>query len=84
MNIGSSASLEAVQSWGVEVSNGRIQVNCEMHTSAPGIFACGDIVVYPGKYKLLVSAASEGATAANSAYAFVRRPPAVTMKDLWS
>ena len=84
VNIGTAANLEAVQSWGVEVDAGRVRVDCGMRTSVPGIFACGDIVVYEGKYKLLVSAASEGATAANSAYVFVRRPPAVTMKDLWT
>ncbi len=84
VNIGTAANLEAVQAWGVEVDAGRIRVDCGMRTSVPGIFACGDIVVYEGKYKLLVSAASEGATAANSAYVFVRRPPAVTMKDLWT
>ncbi len=84
VNIGTAANLEAVRAWGVEVDAGRVRVDGGMRTSVPGIFACGDIVIYEGKYKLLVSAASEGATAANSAYAFVRRPPRVTMKDLWS
>ena len=84
VNVGTAANLEAVQAWGVEVDAGRVRVDCGMRTSVPGIFACGDIVVYEGKYKLLVSAASEGATAANSAYVFVRRPSTVTMKDLWT
>ena len=84
MNVGAAASLEAVQGWGVEVAGGHIRVDGEMRTSVPGIFACGDIVAYEGKYRLLISASSEGATAANSAYAYVRRPPRVTMGDLYS
>jgi thioredoxin reductase (NADPH) len=84
VNVGAAASLEAVQGWGIEVAGGRIRVDGEMRTSVPGIFACGDIVTYEGKYRLLISASSEGATAANSAYAFVRRPPRVTLGDLYS
>jgi thioredoxin reductase len=83
VNIGAAVNLEAVQGWGVEVAGGHIQVDGAMQTSAPGIFACGDIAVYEGKHKLLITASSEGAVAANSAYAFVRKPPRVTMKDLY-
>jgi ferredoxin/flavodoxin---NADP+ reductase len=84
VNIGAAAELGAVQAWGIEIAGGRIRVDGGMRTSVPGIFACGDIVTYEGKYRLLLSASSEGATAANSAYAFVRRPPRVTMGDLYS
>jgi ferredoxin/flavodoxin---NADP+ reductase len=83
VNIGASVNLEAVQGWGVEVQAGHIQVDRGMRTSVPGIFACGDIVAYEGKQKLLITASSEGAVAANSAYAFVRKPLRVTMKDLY-
>jgi thioredoxin reductase (NADPH) len=84
VNVGAAASLEAVRGWGVEVAGGHIRVDGEMRTSVPGVFACGDIVAYEGKYRLLISAANEGATAANSAYAYVRRPPRVTLGDLYS
>jgi thioredoxin reductase (NADPH) len=83
VNIGAAVNLEAVQGWGVEVEGGHIKVDSRMQTSVPGIFACGDIVTYEGKYKLLITASSEGAVAANSAYAFVRKPARVTMKDLY-
>lgn len=83
VNIGAAVNLEAVQGWGVEVADGHIRVDGGMQTSVPGIFACGDIVIYEGKHKLLITASSEGAVAANSAYAFVRKPPRVTMKDLY-
>jgi thioredoxin reductase (NADPH) len=83
VNIGAAVNLEAVQGWGVEVAGTHIQVDGSMQTSVPGIFACGDIVTYEGKHKLLITASSEGAVAANSAYAFVRKPARVTMKDLY-
>jgi ferredoxin/flavodoxin---NADP+ reductase len=84
VNNGAAVNLETVQRWGVEVEGGHIKVDSRMQTSVPGIFACGDIVTYEGKYKLLITASSEGAVAANSAYAFVRKPARVTMKDLYS
>ena len=83
VNIGAAVNLEGVQAWGVEVEQGHIRVDARMRTSVPGIFACGDIVSYEGKSELLITASSEGAVAANSAYAFVRRPLRVTMKDLY-
>jgi ferredoxin/flavodoxin---NADP+ reductase len=83
VNIGAAVNLEAVQAWGVAVVGGHVQVDGGMQTSVPGIFACGDIVTYEGKVKLLITASSEGAMAANSAYAFVRKPARVTMKDLY-
>ncbi len=83
VNIGAAVNLQAVQGWGVEVEGGHIQVDGGMQTSVPGIFACGDIVTYEGKHKLLITASSEGAVAANSAYGFVRKPARVTMKDLY-
>ena len=55
-----------------------------MRTSLPGVFACGDIVTYEGKYKLLLTASSEGAVAANSAYVHVRKPKRLTMGDLYT
>ena len=83
VNIGAAVNLEAVQGWGVEVEGTHIRVDGGMRTSVPGIFACGDIVTYEGKHKLLITASSEGAVAANSTYAFVRKPARVTMKDLY-
>ena len=84
VNIGAAVNLEAVKRWGIEIEGNQIKVDNEMKTSVSGIFACGDIVTYPGKYKLLVTAASEGAVAANSAYIYVRKPPRLTMTDLYT
>jgi thioredoxin reductase (NADPH) len=45
-----------------------------MRTSVEGIFAAGDIVAYPGKDKRIVTGAGEGATAAISAYKYIKKP----------
>src|SRR5262249_50816275 len=82
VNIGAAVNLDAVKRWGIDIEGNQIKVDNEMKTSVSGIFACGDIVTYPGKYKLLVTAASEGAVAANSSYIYVRKPPRLTMTDL--
>ena len=55
-----------------------------MKTSLTGVFACGDIVVYDGKYKLLLTASSEGCVAANSAYVHLKKPQRVTMTELYT
>ncbi len=84
VNIGAAVNLEAVKRWGIAVEGSQIPVDASMCTSVPGIFACGDIVTYPGKYKLLITASGEGAVAANSAYLHVRQPQRVTMTDLYT
>jgi ferredoxin/flavodoxin---NADP+ reductase len=84
VNIGAAVNLDAVQRWGIEVEGSQIKVDAAMRTSVPGVFACGDIVTYDSKYKLLITAASEGAVAANSAYVYVRKPPRLTMGELYT
>jgi thioredoxin reductase (NADPH) len=84
VNIGAAVNLDAVKRWGIETAGNQIRVDGGMKTTVPGIFACGDIVAYEGKYKLLITASSEGAVAANSAYLHVRKPARLTMTDLWT
>jgi thioredoxin reductase (NADPH) len=84
VNIGAAVNLDAVKRWGIAVENNLIRVDGSMRTSVEGMFACGDIVTYEGKYKLLLTAASEGCVAAQSAYLHVRKPQRLTMTDLWT
>lgn len=84
VNIGAAVNLDAVKRWGIEVEGNLIKVDGTMQTSVRGLFACGDIVTYEGKYKLLITASSEGAVAANSAYVHVRKPARVTMGELYT
>jgi len=84
VNIGAAVNLDAVKQWGIEIEGNQIKVDGHMRTSVDGIFACGDIVTYDGKYKLLLTGSSEGCVAANFAYAYVRKPQRVTMGDLYT
>ena len=84
VNIGAAVNLDAVKRWGIETEGNQIKVGPSMRTSVEGIFSCGDIVTYEGKYKLLITASSEGAVAANSAYVYVRKPARLTMGELYT
>jgi thioredoxin reductase (NADPH) len=84
VNIGAAVNLDAVRSWGIDTEGNQIKVDGNMKTSRAGVFACGDIVVYEGKYKLLLTASSEGCVAANSAYVHVKKPQRVTMGELYT
>lgn len=84
VNIGAAVNLDAVKGWGIDTEGNQIRVDAHMRTSVEGIFACGDIVTYEGKYKLLLTASSEGCVAANSAYLYVRKPQRLTMGELYT
>jgi ferredoxin/flavodoxin---NADP+ reductase len=84
VNIGAAVNLDAVKRWGVAVEGNLIPVDPHMRTSLEGVFACGDIVSYEGKYKLLLTASSEGCVAANSAYMYVRKPQRLTLGELYT
>jgi thioredoxin reductase (NADPH) len=84
VNIGAAVNLDAVKRWGIEIENHHIKVNGNMKTSLDGVFACGDIVTFEGKYKLLLTASSEGCVAANSAFVHVKKPPRLTMGELYT
>lgn len=75
INIGITADLDDLRRWNIELTGeGLVKVDHDMRTSRPGVFACGDVVDYPGKYKQIITACGEAATATNSAYKFVKKP----------
>jgi thioredoxin reductase (NADPH) len=74
INIGFTPELKELNSWELKLDGTQIVVDFEMRTSRRGIFACGDIVSYPGKYKQIVTGCGEAATAANSAYKYIKKP----------
>jgi thioredoxin reductase (NADPH) len=74
INIGFSPKLENVQNWGIDLEKKSIVVTPDMRTSIEGVFACGDIVTYPGKDKRIVTGCGEAATAATSAYKYIKKP----------
>ena len=75
INIGINADLDDLQKWGLELTpEGLVKVDFDMSTNRHGIFACGDVVDYPGKYKQIITACGEAATAVVMAYKFVKKP----------
>ncbi|MEO7129742.1 MAG: NAD(P)/FAD-dependent oxidoreductase [Rhodoferax sp.] len=62
---GLSPKLGPIAEWGLDIERKQLKVNTEtFSTSVPGIFAVGDINIYPGKKKLILSGFHECALAA--------------------
>jgi thioredoxin reductase (NADPH) len=62
---GLSPKLGPIANWGLEIDRKQLAVDTEkFSTSVPGIFAVGDINIYPGKKKLILSGFHECALAA--------------------
>ena len=75
INIGINSDLTDLKNWGIDLTpEGLVKVTFDMMTNRNGIFACGDVVDYPGKYKQIITACGEAATAVISAYKFVKKP----------
>jgi thioredoxin reductase (NADPH) len=66
-SLGFTASLGPIMDWGLEIEENGIVVDSKMGTNIPGIFAAGDIAVYPGKIKLIATGFGEAPTAVNNA-----------------
>ncbi len=75
INIGFSPDLSLVDKAGVQNDGNHIVIDrANMNTNIPGIFACGDIVEYPGKARQILPALGEGVTAAEEAYNYIKSP----------
>lgn len=69
---GLSPKLGPIAEWGLELTGKRVQVDTEkFQTSIEGFYAVGDINVYPGKKKLILSGFHEAALAAFAAKAYL-------------
>lgn len=69
---GLSPKLGPIAQWGLDIERKQLKVDTEkFSTSEPGIFAVGDINVYPGKKKLILSGFHECALAAFGAMPFI-------------
>jgi ferredoxin/flavodoxin---NADP+ reductase len=66
--IGFVADLGPMKTWGFELQRNQIVVDkTTMETGIPGVYAAGDVVTYPAKFKLIVTGAAEAVTAVNHA-----------------
>jgi thioredoxin reductase (NADPH) len=69
---GLSPKLGPIAAWGLGIDRKQVTVDTEkFETSVPGIFAVGDINIYPGKKKLILSGFHEAALAAFGAAPYV-------------
>ena len=69
---GLSPKLGPIADWGLGIDSKQLMVDTEkFETNVPGIFAVGDINIYPGKKKLILSGFHEAALAAFGAAAYV-------------
>ena len=65
--------LGPILDWGLSLNKKTIPVNTEnFETNQKGIFAIGDICLYPGKLKLILSGFHEGALAARGCFKYAR------------
>jgi len=73
VEIGSDPGVELARKIGVETDEqGFINVNADMSTNISGVFAAGDITTGSNKFRQILTAASEGAVAANGAYKMLK------------
>ncbi len=69
---GLSPKLGPIADWGLDIDRKQIAVDTAcFQTSSPGIYAVGDINIYPGKKKLILSGFHEAALAAFAAAAYL-------------
>ncbi len=69
---GLAMNLGPIAHWGLNLDHNRITVSPhDCASSAPGLFAIGDIAHYPGKLKLILCGFSEAAMAAHGIYPLV-------------
>jgi len=69
---GLSPKLGPIADWGLDIDRKQVAVDTEkFQTSIPGIYAVGDINIYPGKKKLILSGFHEAALAAFAAAAYL-------------
>jgi len=74
---GLTPRLGPIADWGLALERRAVTVDTErFETSVPGVFAVGDINIYPGKKKLILSGFHEAALAAFGAarYVFPNKP----------
>ena len=69
---GLAMNLGPIAQWGLNLERNHIKVDPSTHaSSAPGIFAIGDIATYPKKLKLILSGFAEAALAAHAIHPLV-------------
>lgn len=76
--LGFVSDIGVLVDWGLTIEKDEIVVTSTMETGRPGIYAAGDVTIYPGKLKLIASGFAEAATAVNQAVHWVYPEKKVT------
>ncbi|UJL45134.1 NAD(P)/FAD-dependent oxidoreductase [Virgibacillus sp. NKC19-16] len=82
VNHGFHIDLGPIEQWSMEMDSGSIQVDEQMSTSIPGIFAVGDIASFPGKLNLIAGGFNEGPIAVNNAKLYLS--PKAQLETIYS
>ncbi|WP_370156126.1 NAD(P)/FAD-dependent oxidoreductase [Ferrovibrio sp.] len=70
---GLKSDLGPIAGWGIELERHHLPVSpATCQTTAPGIFAIGDVAAYPGKLKLILTGFAEAAAAAHAIFPLLR------------
>jgi thioredoxin reductase (NADPH) len=73
IEVGTEPGVELAQKIGVMTDEQNyIKVKEDMSTNVPGVFAAGDITTGSNKFRQIITASSEGAISANSAYKMLK------------
>lgn len=70
VNYGFSSTLN-IKEWVLKSTRQGVFVTSDMRTSIPGIYACGDVVLYDGKVDLIATGFGEAPTAVNNALHYI-------------
>lgn len=74
IEIGSIPNTELAKDLNVSLDeDGYIEVNDDMSTNVKGVYAAGDVTTGSNKFRQIVTAASEGAIAAESLFDYIKR-----------
>lgn len=70
---GLAPKLGPISNWGLEIEKNAIKVNnsLDYQTNIPGIFAIGDVNIYPGKLKLILCGFHEATLMCQAAYQII-------------
>ncbi|MEI8361322.1 MAG: FAD-dependent oxidoreductase [bacterium] len=74
IEVGSEPNTELLKECGINMDeNGFIIIDATGSTNIPGIYAAGDITTGSNKFRQIITAASEGAIAANSILKYIKQ-----------
>ncbi len=79
---GLSPKLGPLANWGLEIEKNSIKVNnaLDYQTNIPGVYAIGDVNIYPGKLKLILCGFHEATLMCQSAYQRIHPDKKYVMK----